>query len=383
MENQLLIQKKKSFGIYEAALASLLFIIFNFVFIKIYGFIPRNIRANQFVYYIASFLVEFMFALTAIVVAWARHISLFEAAGMKKKINGKLIGIGFLIALVAIFGFGRLTSAFLEFLEILGYSSVLSNVSINSFWQYIIYVIVSCLAPAIFEEMLFRGVIASGLKERGFKVALFVSALIFMLMHGNAEQTVHQFIVGLIVGYIFIKTGNLWLGVIIHFFNNFISITELYIYGLLTKNIEVVEAEQVATTSTVSPFIQLLIDIIFAVVFAYVAFVIIRILIRKYLEENEKLNGKTENGNENETVITVDGTEQLAQMSVDGEVLDENKNSSESSADDEVLTQNGQNQNSDDKLKGLSVGTIVLFTLSFAYLAFDWIGSLLIGLGLV
>ena len=77
---------------------------------------------------------------------------------------------------------------------------------------YLIYIIISCVTPAVCEEILFRGTIASGLKEKGFKIALFGSAIIFTLMHGNPEQTVHQFIIGLVVGYIFLKTGNIWLG---------------------------------------------------------------------------------------------------------------------------------------------------------------------------
>jgi hypothetical protein len=46
---------------------------------------------------------------------------------------------------------------------------------------------------------LFRGVILSGFRKYGFKVTVFFSALIFMIMHGNAEQTIHQFIVGIIL----------------------------------------------------------------------------------------------------------------------------------------------------------------------------------------
>ena len=61
MENKLLNNhKSKSFGIYEAALATLLFIVFNVVFMFLYGLMPVSIRANKAVYFLVSFLVEFL-----------------------------------------------------------------------------------------------------------------------------------------------------------------------------------------------------------------------------------------------------------------------------------------------------------------------------------
>ncbi len=373
MEEQLLLNERKNkFGIYESALASLIFIILNVVFLRLFYLLPTNIRLNEFVYYIASFLIEFMFALTAIIVAESRNINLIKASGMNKKINGKMIGIGFLISIVSLIGFGNLTSIFIQFLNFCGYSSVLSDMAITTFWQYLIYVLISCAAPAFFEELLFRGVIASGLKERGFKAALFVSALIFTLMHGNAEQTVHQFIIGLIVGYIFIKSGNLWLGVIIHFFNNFISVTELYIFGLLSKNASAAPVEEVATTTVA----QYIISVIVAIVFAFIAYNIVKYLIARYLEEDKKLNKSSDALGE--TTIVVEGQEQTTQMMIDGQPV----SASTEQTTDETLSDVSLGETKVDKTKGLSVSTIVLFSLSLAYLAFDWISSLLIGFNL-
>ena len=106
--------------------------------------------------------------------------------------------------------------------EIQDASLEIELLEINNFGTYLIYIVVFCVCPAIFEEVMFRGTILSGLKQYGLKVAVVVSAIIFTLMHGNIEQTVHQFIIGLVVGFIFFKTGNLWLSVMVHFFNNFI-----------------------------------------------------------------------------------------------------------------------------------------------------------------
>ena len=288
MNGQLLIEKKKSFGIYESALASLLFIIYNFLYLQLYSFLPQSFRANIIVYFIASFLLEFMFALTAITVAAARKVKIKEASGMNKKVSGNLVFYCFLLSIVCLLGFGNLTSVFLEFLELLGYSSVLSNLVINTFWQYLFYVLVSCITPAVCEELLFRGVIASGLKKFGFMDALIVSSIIFTLMHGNAEQTVHQFIIGLIVGYLFLKTGNLWLSVLVHFFNNFISITEYYILNLIVQNSNIGSVGGEVIVSNVNPWLQLVIDLVVALIFAGIAFLLVKSLTRSLIKENER-----------------------------------------------------------------------------------------------
>lgn len=374
MNGQLLIEKKKSFGIYESALASLLFIIYNFLYLQLYSFLPQSFRANIIVYFIASFLLEFMFALTAITVAAARKVKIKEASGMNKKVSGNLVFYCFLLSIVCLLGFGNLTSVFLEFLELLGYSSVLSNLVINTFWQYLFYVLVSCITPAVCEELLFRGVIASGLKKFGFMVALIVSSIIFTLMHGNAEQTVHQFIIGLIVGYLFLKTGNLWLSVLVHFFNNFISITEYYILNLIVQNSNIGSVGGEVIVSNVNPWLQLVIDLVVALIFAGIAFLLVKSLTRSLIKENERVNG--EKPAQSETPILVDGEQTQTVMMVDGKVVEEQ-------TADENLAEDKSNQSSNEEKKPLSAPVIVLFSLSFAYLAFDWILSLLQGFGVL
>ena len=232
METNLLNSKKSKFGIYEVALATLLFVIYNFIFIELYAFVPQNIRANEIVYYLATIALESMFVLAAITVAATRKVDIKKATGLTKKVNGRMVWIGFLISVTCLVFFGDITNVFIEILSLLGYTSVLSDIVIDTFWRFLAYVIISCVTPAFCEEFLFRGTILSGLKQYGAKIAIIVSAIIFTFMHGNAEQTVHQFIIGLIIGFLFYKTGNFWIGVIIHFFNNFISISITYLITL-------------------------------------------------------------------------------------------------------------------------------------------------------
>lgn len=87
----------------------------------------------------------------------------------------------------------------------------------------ILYVIYISAVPAMTEEFAFRGVIMQPLRKYGDRFAIVMSALVFGLMHGNAVQAIFAFIVGMIIGYAVVVTGSMWTGVIIHFFNNFMS----------------------------------------------------------------------------------------------------------------------------------------------------------------
>lgn len=360
---------RHTFGLFEAALATLLFIIFNFLFIFTYGIIPARIRANKFVYYLASFLVEALFGLVAIVVARARKISIKEEAGVNKKVSGKLVGLAFLVAIVCLFFLSDLTSAFIDLLLLIGYKPQLSDLTISSFWQYLVYIIISCITPAVCEELLFRGVIASGLKGLGKTIAVVLSATIFMLMHGNPEQTIHQFLIGLVIGYIFISTGNLWIGVLIHFFNNFISVTASYALTLMSSMIPDVEAGEVVV-SNINPWLSFIVELAFAVVLALAGYYILKIIVKKMKAESDRVN-KQENAN---STIMVDG--EAVETVITTSSVENPKEETEvnSSAEAEELN---------PKHEKMSTITVIMFVLSGIYLILDWLSALLSGLGVL
>lgn len=77
--------------------------------------------------------------------------------------------------------------------------------------------------PAIFEELLFRGVILRGLLQFGKVPAAVLSALMFALAHGSYEQFIYQFIVGLVIGFLFLETKNIFVAMAAHFANNFFA----------------------------------------------------------------------------------------------------------------------------------------------------------------
>lgn len=83
--------------------------------------------------------------------------------------------------------------------------------------------------PAVFEEFAFRGVVLQSLRKYGDWFAILVSAVFFGLVHGNMTQMPFAMIAGVALGYIVTVTGSLWLGVLLHFINNFISLIVTFV----------------------------------------------------------------------------------------------------------------------------------------------------------
>jgi hypothetical protein len=88
-------------------------------------------------------------------------------------------------------------------------------------WGFIFVMFFVCVLPALFEELIFRGIVLQGLASRYRPaVAIILSALAFSLTHMSPAQTAHQFILGIALGYTVLATKSIWSGVLLHFCNN-------------------------------------------------------------------------------------------------------------------------------------------------------------------
>ncbi|MBR2263864.1 MAG: CPBP family intramembrane metalloprotease [Firmicutes bacterium] len=87
------------------------------------------------------------------------------------------------------------------------------------FWRVLIIVI---LAP-ILEEFLFRRQIIDRVRIYGEKRAVLLSAVMFGLFHGNLSQMFYAFLLGLVFGYVYLRTGKLRFSIILHMLINFMG----------------------------------------------------------------------------------------------------------------------------------------------------------------
>jgi membrane protease YdiL (CAAX protease family) len=96
--------------------------------------------------------------------------------------------------------------------------------------DYIVALFIIALMPAIVEEVFFRGAMQS-IFMRWFKIpwlVIFITGLIFSAIHFSWYGFIPRVALGMVLGYIFYYTGNLWYSIIAHFFNNALMVTILY-----------------------------------------------------------------------------------------------------------------------------------------------------------
>ncbi|TWU07848.1 ABC transporter permease subunit/CPBP intramembrane protease [Stieleria varia] len=87
-------------------------------------------------------------------------------------------------------------------------------------------VLLMAAVPAICEELAFRGFVFGGLvREKGRLRAVVVTAVMFGISHGVLQQSIAATIMGLMLGWVALKTGSVLPGILIHFTNNALSVS--------------------------------------------------------------------------------------------------------------------------------------------------------------
>jgi sodium transport system permease protein len=90
------------------------------------------------------------------------------------------------------------------------------------FWQI---VLVIAVAPAICEELAFRGFILSGFRHLGHKWrAIFYSALFFGISHTLLQQSIIATIVGVVIAYLAVQSGSILPGMLFHLVHNSLQV---------------------------------------------------------------------------------------------------------------------------------------------------------------
>lgn len=113
----------------------------------------------------------------------------------------------------------------------------LSDMGTQQMFQLMIHdpvcILLLCIVGPLTEEIVFRDGILRWLVRWGLSPlwAVVVSSLIFALVHGNPQQAVPAFVLGVALGMLFAKTGDLRLCLPAHIFNNSLAVILMYIPG--------------------------------------------------------------------------------------------------------------------------------------------------------
>lgn len=203
----------------------------------------------------------------------------FVCAKIDFKIGWKNTLIIIALSIIVLFGFNYFINLLSYLMQLCGYNPDASlPLPLDNVGWLFINLFILALVPAICEELIYRGIIMNGLRKFGNITAIFLSAAIFAVAHGSAMQTIYQFILGVVLGYIVVKTGSLVASMLFHFLNNAMVLVVNYI-------LNVTQSETFASilkTETWTAF-----DIIFAICMA-IATTGAVILLVSFLKSNKK-----------------------------------------------------------------------------------------------
>lgn len=237
--------KKKNFYTFQdSANAFLAVLLAQIVVLLVYSSIISAISAStgqdsavvassEICLYINMILSELIFFLVYLFYNIATQKKGYkQATRLNAKLNWKVVLVVVGLGFVAVFGFN-------QFVELINY--FLTNIlglnpgdgialEMNSIWRFLIGIVFLALFPAVFEELVFRGIIFNGLREKlSPKKAIIASALLFALMHLSIYKTVYQFVLGIMLAIIIYYTGSILYSMIFHFINNFSIVLVNYI----------------------------------------------------------------------------------------------------------------------------------------------------------
>lgn len=98
--------------------------------------------------------------------------------------------------------------------------TVLDIEGLDNLFTQILFVLSIAVIPGIFEELLFRKGLINLTKEFGDKFAILFSSLVFAVCHLNVTQGIFAFLMGLVLGTLYVKTGKMKYNMLLHALNN-------------------------------------------------------------------------------------------------------------------------------------------------------------------
>lgn len=108
-----------------------------------------------------------------------------------------------------------------KFLEIKSYPELILNLGMIA------------LIPAIGEELLFRGIIQRIFSDwtKNVHGGIWISAMLFSAMHMQFYGFIPRLLLGVLLGYMLVWSGSLWMPIIAHFFNNASAVIFIFLFN--------------------------------------------------------------------------------------------------------------------------------------------------------
>lgn len=184
--------------------------------------------------YVTTFLIQIVVMCAFPLLMYSIFISksakkTFQDFGFKK-ISFLSVVISFALGVILYFINNFVATASQSIITLFGYEEIVQTVSIELDYAYVLKeFLMTAILPGFCEEILHRGLMLNaGSKHSNPRICLFVSSLLFGLIHLNINQFFYASVLGFLMGYVSICSGSIFPSMIIHFMNNAISIYTYY-----------------------------------------------------------------------------------------------------------------------------------------------------------
>lgn len=119
----------------------------------------------------------------------------------------------------------------------------------TSFWQFILAFIVIAVIAGVGEELVFRGLLMRKLflGIKNIHLAIWLAGFIFAVIHFQFYGILPRMMLGVLFGYLYYWTGNIWVPIIAHIFNNGLAIIIMYLYNLKIVKTDLESIDHVPT----------------------------------------------------------------------------------------------------------------------------------------
>lgn len=190
-------------------------------------FIPINLLLNSIGGEEISFLIYYVLATGA--AFWIAHSKRKKWTGASE--YSLELSSAKIIILVSMVTLAIQTGIIAPMVDLLPMPEFIRKIFLEAATRNGIYSFIAIvIAAPILEELIFRGIILDGLLKRYSPLkSIVISSALFGIVHLNPWQFITAFIIGMFSGWVYYKTKKLTLSILIHFVNNLMAFTGMYL----------------------------------------------------------------------------------------------------------------------------------------------------------
>jgi membrane protease YdiL (CAAX protease family) len=214
-------QKRKGSASWEDLRPLLVFYGIVLILFTIFGLIGRSIKGPG-LDLVLSILFDGLIA-GFLVMNWAKVAPAFRWRPLRGPLLLELLGLS-----VLLFFFLKLYFGAFDFFH---WPTIqLSESYLKAGWPIWSIFLINAVQPGIFEEIAFRGILQTRLNRiLSWKEALFIQAALFSILHLSVMILVSHFMMGLLLGWVRLRTRQVYWGMLMHMgWNSLVLYQEIY-----------------------------------------------------------------------------------------------------------------------------------------------------------